>query len=418
MRKDPAIKIAYIAKYASIANGWKKWQGEVLGLKTYKVADKKAQYEAEFTKRIEQDAGFKYKYNNLLPRLRQLYKDIEPYAFARDYFMESFVRNTELLPLASSLSTLADVFDKSGEAGFVTKRNEAMPGLTGFFKDFKPEVDEAVLGGTMELFAKNMKPEWGGSFVNAEAQKHGGFPGLAAHLFKNSSLSSLDRLKAMLEDSPAKAVQAIRNDPLVVFWKSLNDNYQSNVQPKIQELQPQINLLQRQYMAAQMEVFKEKRFFPDANSTLRLTYGKVRGYSPRDAVQYEYQTDLDGVMEKYVPGDYEFDVPQKLIDLWKSKDYGQYSTADGRLPVAFIGVNHTTGGNSGSPALDARGNLVGLNFDRVWEGTMSDLNYEPAICRNIMVDTRYILFIIDKYGGAGYLLQEMKLVKGKKKKKK
>ncbi|HND88299.1 MAG TPA: S46 family peptidase, partial [Saprospiraceae bacterium] len=139
---------------------------------------------------------------------------------------------------------------------------------------------------------------------------------------------------------------------------------------------------------------------------------------PRDAVEYEERTYLEGVMEKYVPGDYEFDVPQKLIELWKARDYGRYADADGRMPVAFIATNHTTGGNSGSPALDARGNLVGLNFDRVWEGTMSDLNYDPAICRNIMVDTRYILFVIDKVGGAGYLLNEMKVVKGAKKKKK
>ena len=166
-----------------------------------------------------------------------------------------------------------------------------------------------------------------------------------------------------------------------------------------------------------MFVFKDKSFFPDANRTLRLTYGKVNGFSPRDAMRYEFQTDLDGVMEKYVPGDYEFDVPEKLIKLWETKDYGQYATAGGRLPVAFIATNHTTGGNSGSPALDARGDLIGLNFDRVWEGTMSDLNYEAAICRNIMVDARYVLFIIDKLGGAGYLLDEMKLVKGKKKRK-
>jgi hypothetical protein len=171
-------------------------------------------------------------------------------------------------------------------------------------------------------------------------------------------------------------------------------------------------------MAAQMVVFKEKRFFPDANSTLRLTYGPVRGYEPRNAVHYEFQSDLDGVMEKYIPGDYEFDVPKRLIDLWKAKDYGVYATAEGKLPVAFLGANHTTGGNSGSPAIDARGNLVGLNFDRVWEGTMSDLNYDPAICRNIMVDIRYVLFIVDKYAGAGYLLKEMKLVQGQKKHKK
>ena len=158
-----------------------------------------------------------------------------------------------------------------------------------------------------------------------------------------------------------------------------------------------------------MEVFKEKTFYPDANSTLRVTYGKVKGYNPRDAVKYDYYTYLDGVMEKYVPGDYEFDVPQKLISLYKSKDFGQYGE-NGRQPVCLIATNHTTGGNSGSPALDAYGNMVGLNFDRVWEGTMSDINYDPSICRNIMVDIRYVLFIIDKYAEAKNLIAELKLV--------
>jgi hypothetical protein len=250
------------------------------------------------------------------------------------------------------------------------------------------------------------------------ADKNGGYAGLASNLFKNSVLAHKDKMNALLAEKPAKITETLKNDPTYVFWKTLQDNYAANVQPKIQELQPQINTLQRQYMAAQLEVFKEKRFFPDANGTLRLTYGKVDDYSPRDAVEYEERTYLEGIMEKYVPGDYEFDVPQKLIELWKSKDYGQYADAEGRMPVAFIATNHTTGGNSGSPALNANGDLVGLNFDRVWEGTMSDLNYDPAICRNIMVDARYILFVIDKFGGAGHLLQEMKLVKGAKKRKK
>jgi hypothetical protein len=179
-------------------------------------------------------------------------------------------------------------------------------------------------------------------------------------------------------------------------------------------LQARINALQRQYMQAQMEVFSEKTFYPDANSTLRVAYGKVAGYQPRDGVEYDYYTYLDGVMEKYKPGDYEFDVPQKLRDLHKAKDYGQYGSK-GQMPVCFIATNHTTGGNSGSPVLDAYGNLIGLNFDRVWEGTMSDLNYDPSICRNIMVDIRYVLFIVDKYAGATNLIKEMKLVHPKKK---
>jgi hypothetical protein len=161
-------------------------------------------------------------------------------------------------------------------------------------------------------------------------------------------------------------------------------------------------------MDALMRLFPEKRFYPDANSTLRVTYGNVSGFYPRDGACYQAQTYLDGVVEKYIPGDYEFDVHPKLLDLYKKKDYGIYGE-NGKMPLAFIASNHTTGGNSGSPAIDAYGNLIGLNFDRVWEGTMSDINYDQSICRNIMVDARYILFIIDKFAGAGQLIQEMKL---------
>jgi hypothetical protein len=174
-----------------------------------------------------------------------------------------------------------------------------------------------------------------------------------------------------------------------------------------------INRLQRIYMQAQMEVMDNKRFYPDANSTLRITYGKVSGYKPADAKTYDFSTTLDGVMEKYKPGDYEFDVPAKLRSLYAQKDYGQYGV-DGKMPVCFIASNHTTGGNSGSPVLDAYGNLVGLNFDRTWEGTMSDINYDASICRNIMVDIRYVLFIVDKFAGAKNLVDEMKLVHPKK----
>jgi len=174
--------------------------------------------------------------------------------------------------------------------------------------------------------------------------------------------------------------------------------------------------LQRTYMKAILELSqKSDRIFPDANSTLRVTYGKVKGYKPNDGVVYEPFTYLDGIMEKYIPGDYEFDVPKKLIDLYNTKDYGNYGV-NGKMPVCFIATNHTTGGNSGSPALDAKGNLIGLNFDRVWEGTMSDIYYSPEICRNIMVDARYVLFIIDKFAGAKNIINELKIIQPAKKK--
>ena len=163
-----------------------------------------------------------------------------------------------------------------------------------------------------------------------------------------------------------------------------------------------------------MDVFKDKKFYPDANATLRVAYGKVRGYAPKDAIYYKPQTYLSGVMEKYKPGDYEFDVPQKLIDLHKAKDYGPYGE-NGKMPVCYLATNHITGGNSGSPVLDANGNLIGLAFDGVWEGTMEDVFYKPEVCMSIMVDARYVLFIIDKFGGAQNIIDELTIVHPKKK---
>jgi hypothetical protein len=237
---------------------------------------------------------------------------------------------------------------------------------------------------------------------------------MANSIYVPGIFSGNETLLKFLDRKPDEVVSQLKDMQVVKLYNDLLKTYQGSVQSKISDVQNQINKLQRTYMQAQMEVMKEKVFYPDANSTLRVTFGKVQGYAPRDAVRFEYYTDLDGLMEKYKPGDYEFDVPEKLRSLWLKKDYGQYGK-NGIMPVCFIASNHTTGGNSGSPALDAYGNLIGLNFDRVWEGTMSDINYDPSICRNIMVDIRYVLFIVDKFAGATHLIKEMKLVHPKKK---
>ncbi|MCF6341590.1 MAG: S46 family peptidase, partial [Bacteroidales bacterium] len=171
-----------------------------------------------------------------------------------------------------------------------------------------------------------------------------------------------------------------------------------------------IDSLMRIYMKAQMEMQPDRRFYPDANFTLRVTYGHVKGYSPKDAVDYNYFTTLKGIMEKEDPEIYDYVVEDKLKTLYQNKDYGKYGDKDGTLHVGFITTNHTTGGNSGSPVLNAEGQLVGVNFDRAWEGTMSDLMYDPNVCRNISIDIRYFLFIVDKFAGAGYLVDEMDLV--------
>ncbi len=410
MRQSPDIKIAYIAKQAGIANAWKKWQGEMQGLKTYKAFDKKKAFEADFQSRVKNNIDLNYKYGNLLERMDAQYKAIEPYARARDYYLEVFVRNCEVMASAAGLSSLLDTYAKSGAVGIGGKIATTRDQFKAFYKDYRPVVDKDVFAGLIEMYAKNVAGEWGGNAVaNAVATK-GGYAAFAEHIFQNSSITDEKRMMALLDKSPTDLATALEQDPAVSFWRAVTKDFDTHVAPKVREIQPLITGMQRQYMAAQMAVFPEKRFFPDANSTLRLTYGQVRGFRPKDAVIYDFRTYLDGVMEKYVPGDYEFDVPKKLIELYKNKDFGRYAAKDGRMPVAFLGSNHTTGGNSGSPALDAKGNLIGLNFDRVWEGTMSDVNYDPAICRNIMVDIRYVLFIIDKYAGAKRLINEMKII--------
>ncbi|MEG0189032.1 MAG: S46 family peptidase, partial [Algoriella sp.] len=213
-----------------------------------------------------------------------------------------------------------------------------------------------------------------------------------------------------LAENDAEFIKALKDDALIGQIHLILDANQTKVTPTYLANQDKMNKLMRTYMKGQMDVFSDRKIFPDANSTLRVTYGKVDGYQPRDAVYYEPITHMEGIVEKYIPGDYEFDLPKHMLHLYETKDYGKYSDKSGKLPVNFIATNHTTGGNSGSPALNAKGELIGLNFDRVWEGTMSDLNYDPEICRNIMVDSRYILWVVDKYANAQRLIDEMTII--------
>ena len=407
MRKDNAIKIQYAAKYASIANYWKKWIGESQGLiKTNAVGIKKA-YEKEFMQRVAK-AGKQAEYGHLLADFEKNYNEIAPYALARDYFMEVVLRNTELLCIGFRLYQLEQVYNARGEQSFNDRRNNTVEGLEWIYKDFNKNVDEKIFEQLIALYATKSPQQ----FLPQEL-KNVDYKALTAEVYGQSKLTSYEGVKQLLEGDAKTVMGKLNEDRGYKLVKTLAEAFINNVNPAYEEINLKIAALQRTYMKAILELSpKDARIFPDANSTLRVTYGKVNGYAPRDAVYYEPVTYLDGVIEKYVPGDYEFDVPQKLIDLYNKKDYGPYGE-NGKMPVCFIGTNHTTGGNSGSPAIDAKGNLIGLNFDRVWEGTMSDIHYDPSICRNIMVDMRYVLFIIDKYAGAKRLIDEMKIVNGK-----
>jgi hypothetical protein len=404
MRKDQAIKIQYAAKYVQIANYWKKWIGETQGLKKSNAIAIKRAYEKDFLAKVAK-AGKQAEYGNLLADFEKNYNEIAPYALARDYFTEVVLRNTELLTTAYKLYQLEQIYNARGEQSFNDRKTNLTAALAETYKDFNKNVDEKVFEQLIELYAtKSPKQFLPSVLTNAD------YKAMTSEIYGQSKLTSYEGVKELLNGDAKTVIARLNEDKGYKLVKTLTDAYNTNVAPKYDDINLRIIGLQRTYMKGILELSpKDARIFPDANSTLRVTYGKVNGYEPKDATYYGPVTYLDGVMEKYVPGDYEFDVPQKLIDLYNKKDYGRYGE-NGKMPVCFIGTNHTTGGNSGSPAIDAKGNLIGLNFDRVWEGTMSDIHYDPSICRNIMVDMRYVLFIIEKYAGAKHLVDEMKVV--------
>ena len=408
MRKDNAIKIQYASKYAAVANYWKKWIGETKGLKKSNAISVKQKFEASFQEKVIK-AGKQAEYGNIISDFEKNYSEIKDFALARDLFSEVVLRNSELLQNSYRLYQLEQILKTKGEQAFTDRKNNLSNGIVDFYKDYNAMVDKNVFEQLIAIYAKRLPSQFlPNELNNLNATQ------LTNDIFTNTKLTKLEDFRSLLEGDSKTVIEKINADKGYLILKAMADAYTKNVLPKYDELNLKNIATQRTYMKAILELFPNDRIFPDANSTLRVTYGKVKGYKPNDAITYEPFTYLDGVMEKYVPGDYEFDVPKKLIDLYNSKDYGDYASK-GKIPVAFIATNHTTGGNSGSPALDAKGNLIGLNFDRVWEGTMSDIYYSPEICRNIMVDIRYVLFIIDKFAGADNLIKELKIIAPKKK---
>ncbi len=408
MRADPQIKIQYASKFARIANYWKKWQGETLGLTKSNAAQIKKQQETALTSEINK-RGKQQEYGQLLPQFEQYYTAIEPYLLAREYFMETVLRNVELMRMAYQTYQLRQVYHDQGEQSFMDRKNNLVEAAQGNYKDYSKQVDQEVFEALIQLYAQDVPDEFlPASLKNLNAAE------LTAAVYGKSAFVEYSSFKNLMEGDAESVFRKLDNDPGYKVVAEIADTFFEKVVPQYEELNMKITGLERDYMKALLELSpKEARIFPNANSTMRVTYGKVAGYSPADAIYYEPVTHLEGVMQKYVPGDYEFDVPQKLIELYKAKDYGPYGE-NGKMPVNFIGTNHTTGGNSGSPAIDANGNLIGINFDRVWEGTMSDYYYDPSLSRNIMVDIRYVLFIMDKYAGAKNLIDELKLVHPKK----
>lgn len=411
MREDEQTRIQYASKFARIANYWKKWIGEKTGLEKSNAVGKKQDLEEEFMKKVKADNKLFGQYGHLTKKFGEKYAAIEKYAYTRDYYNEVVGRNVEILRVASVLGRLNGALENNGVEGYEQFKGRVQGFLDNHFKNYNAQIDKEVLIALSDLYRNNVDKEY---TPTAFVVKSKTLEPILSDMFDRSIFKDQDKLNQILGESPETAIKMIMEDPIFILYNDWKKIYDEKVAGEYNKLNDEIQLLQKRYMRGLIEVFPDKKFWPDANSTMRVTYGQVKGYHPRDAVYYNPVTHFDGVVEKYVPKDYEFDVDETLLDLYRTKNYGQYADETGSVPVCFIGTNHTTGGNSGSPAIDANGNLIGLNFDRVWEGTMSDINYDPSICRNIMVDIRYVLFIVDKYAGASHLIDEMTLVHPKK----
>ena len=346
MDQSQAVRIQYSSKYAGVANAWKKWQGEEKGLRKMKTVATKQAYEARFR---EWARGTEYQ--DLLDNLAYVYAERNALYRAYEYYNET-VRSIERLRMVS--------------------------GRPFEMKDYYQPIDEETFVALMEAFDKNLDDAYKPAYF---LQKRAEYDSMEA--WKDDVFASDEEAKALSD-----ALDAFFAGPIVSKVRSLNES---------------LRLLYRDYMRAQMAFEPNKAFYPDANLTLRVAYGHVEGYRPADAIYYHPVSTLRGIIEKDNPAIFDYNIPQTLRDI-----YAQGGHED--QPVCFLATNHTTGGNSGSPVLNAEGNLIGINFDRVWEGTLSDLAFDPDVCRNISLDVRYILFIIKEIGHADYLLEEMRFV--------
>ncbi|MBF0975920.1 MAG: S46 family peptidase [Bacteroidetes bacterium] len=400
MRQDHATRIKYASKYAIISNAWKKWQGELKGLKRSNAVQKRREYEGKL-KALNPDIV------KILSEMEHLYDEQNKYIRTNTLWGELF-RNSETLYLSSLYHKIL----KLNSQGELTEDNklEIKNRIKAIYRDFDPTLDLKVTAGIFEYYTRNTPKEFLANDFARYTDTNTSLP--LFHKWATKSVvvnNDTTLLDALFRDNRT-LIAKIRNDKFVDMYSRFLQVYNDNCLDNNKKIQNRLNDLQKRYMALQMTTDKDKVFFPDANFTLRVSYGQIRGSEPADAIEYKYQTTLDGVIEKYIPDDYEFDVPKKLLDLYHKRDFGRYANSQGKIPVAFTATNHTTGGNSGSPTIDANGNLIGLNFDRQWEGTMSDIYFDPQLCRNIMVDIRYILFIIDKFADSKWLLRELTII--------
>lgn len=395
-----ALRIAYAAKQSGVANAWKKWKGQNRGLTELHALDKKRAMEL----RLNQATG-----TTVIKDIAALNAQYFPFLEARALFIEWLYYGPEIFNYAHSFSGLVQGGLSEEERTSLIERLRADE--PGFRRDYDAGVDAQMMGRLVTEYLKWIRPEMEPEGLREEVAKAGGGEAWADKMFGKSVFDNADAMDKLMANGSAKAWSKLEKDPAYRWVEQMRGHYFSTVAPEYGRLRSEIEQASGLYTKALRRAFPQEVFPVDANSTLRLTYGKVEGSAPYDGMQYNPLSTANGILQKYIPEDPDFDMPLRLVELLEQQSYGDYANEDGELVVCFTGSNHTTGGNSGSPALDASGNLVGINFDRSWESTMSDILFDDTRCRNIMVDMRYVLWVMDVYAGAGHLVEEMTLVR-------
>ena len=403
MDADPAVFIQYASKQASVSNYWKYYIGQVKQLQRNKVLEKRLEQEQAFRQWAAQDKDRKAKYDGIFEEMDKYWEHQSQFTKALIYYREAGWRGGEAVAFALKFRALNYALAQKAPQEKINAYVKNLKAASkDFFKDYNKELDRDVTIALLNLFYKDVDHNMLCDVLRKGDKTGGDFTAFVNNAFAKSIFVDEAKLNAWL-DNP----KSLAKDPIFDLMSNIVESYItfSDVADKVN-----CSRADRLYMEGLMEMQKDRNFYPDANFTMRLTYGSVQDCKPTDGVEYSYVTTLDGVMQKYIPGNWEFDVPKDLIRLWENKDYGRYADENGNLVVNFITTNDITGGNSGSPVIDANGNLIGLAFDGNWEAMSGDISFENKVQRTICMDMRYLLFIIDKMANAQNLMQELKIV--------
>lgn len=408
MLASDEVRIKYSSKYSGSTNYWKFSIGQNQALKRLKVKDTKQKEQEEFTKWVNQNKKRTKEYGEALNLIKNAVEERYDLQYTNLYLNETLNRGTELISLASRADALYSFLKEGKENGLQNRVDRFKQMAVAFYKDYNAPTDRKVAKAMFKLFAKHVKPEHQPSvFAKVTNEYNGDFDKFIDEMFDNSMFADSSKLWSLLENP---TVEGFDNDPAFAAAQSIRE-VSTTIGEKLREINQRFALGHKLYVAGIMEKNDGKPMYPDANFTMRLTYGQVLDYNPRDAVHYNYITTLNGVMEKEDPNNWEFVVPEKLKELHRNKDYGPYALENGEMPVAFITNNDITGGNSGSPIINGKGHLIGCAFDGNWEAMSGDIMFEPDYQRCIGVDIRYVLFIVDKFAGAKHLIDEMTIIK-------